>query len=218
MQKICQKRHPPLWPWPWPGDLDTGMVSWPCLGLPTRWIWWPNTVNKGVKWCVKGLTFDLEYLTMRAKTQNSALTESCIWSSSLYLCNPSSILSKLKEEFTKSPKFGQKRYPPLWPWPWSGDLDTSMACWPCLGLPTRWIWWPNTVIKGVKWSVNGLTFDLEYLTLRAKIRYSASLRFCVWSFCTYLCNLNFIGWEMREAFAKMWKIGKKRYLLLWPWP
>ncbi len=75
MWKIGQKCHPPLWPWPWPGDLDTGMVSWPCLGLPTRWIWWPNTVIKGVKWCVKGLTFDLEYLTLRAKIQDSALTD-----------------------------------------------------------------------------------------------------------------------------------------------
>ena len=93
------KRHPPLWPWP--GDLDIGMVSWPCLGLPTRWIRWPNTVIKGVKWCVKGLTFDLEYLTLRAKTQNSALTDLCIWSFCTCLCISSLLGWKLYDKFEK---------------------------------------------------------------------------------------------------------------------
>ena len=40
------------------------------------------------------------------------------------------------------------------------------------------------------------------------------------SFCTYLCNLNFIGWEMREEFAKMRKNCENWpvYRPGWPWP
>ena len=83
-----------------------------------------------------------------------------------------------------------------------------------------YIWSSYLIIKGVKWYLKGLTFDLEYLTLGAKIRYSASLRFCVWSFCTYLCNLSLIGWEMREEFAKMRKNCQNWpvYRPGWPWP
>ena len=117
-------------------------------------------------------------------------------------------------------KIGKKRYYPLWPWPWPGDLDIGMASWPCLGLPTRWIWWPNIVIKGVKWCVKGLTFDLEYLTLRVKIENSAALRLCVWSFCTCLCILNLLGWKLYDKFEKMSKNGQNRpvYRPWWPWP
>ena len=121
------------------------------------------------------------------------------------------ILASSDEKCGRSPrkceKSAKKRYLPLRPWPWSNDLGTHMVCWPCLGLPTMWIWSSYLIIKGVKGYIIGFTFDLEYLTLKAKIRYSGSLRFCIWSFCTYLCNLSFIGWEMWEESAKMWKIG-----------
>ena len=126
----------------------------------------------------------------------------------------------MREEFANMWKIDKKRYHPLWPWHWSDDLGTHMVCWPCLGLPTMHIWSSYNIIKGVKWYLKGLTFDLEYLTLRAKIRYSASLRFCVWSSYTYLCNNSLIRWEMREEFAKMRKNGEiwPVYRPGWPWP
>ena len=111
----------------------------------------------------------------------------------------------------------------VWPWRYviigcDLDIGTHMVCWPCRGLPTMYIWSPYHILKGGKRYVKCLTFDLEYLTLRAKIQNSAAFRFCVWSFCTFLCIFNLIGREMREEFAKMWKISQKRYLPLWPWP
>ena len=117
-------------------------------------------------------------------------------------------------------KIGKKRYHPLWPWPWPCDLDTAMVSWPCLGLPTRWIWWPNIVIKGVEWCVKGMTFDLEYLTLRVKIQNSAALRFCVWPFCTCLCIFSLLGWKLYDKFEKMSKNGQNWpvYRPWWPWP
>ena len=95
-----------------------------------------------------------------------------------------------------------------------------MVCWPCLGLPTRWIWWPNTVIKGVKWCVKGLTFDLEYLTLKAKTQNSALTDLCVWSFCTCLCIFRLLGWKLYDKLEKMSKNGQNWpvYRPWWPWP
>ena len=196
------------------------MVCWPCLGLSTVYIWSSYLIIKGVKWYLKGLTFDLEYLTLSAKIRHSASLRFCVWSFCTYLCNLSLIGWEMREEFAKMWKIDKKRYHPLWPWPWSDDLGTHMVCWPCLGLPTMYIWSSYLIIKGVKRYVKGLTFDLEYLTLRAKIQNSAAFRFCVWSFCTYLCVFSLVGWEMREEFAKMRKNCQNWpvYRPGWPWP
>ena len=166
------------------------------------------------------MTFDLEYLTLRAKIQNSAVLNFCVWSFCTYLCVYSLLGWKLYDKFEEMWKISQKRYLPLWPWPWSGDLGTHMVCWPCLGLSTMYIWSSNLIIKGVKWYIKGLTFDLEYLTLRAKIQNSAAFSFCVWSLCTYLCVFSLLGWKLYDKFEETWKNGQNWpvYPPWWPWP
>ena len=66
----------------------------------------------------------------------------------------------------------QKRKWPWWPWLWPCDLEVMSACWPCLYLPTIWIWWWSGVIKVVLGHFPSLTLKGQYLTLRAKIQNS----------------------------------------------
>ena len=66
------------------------------------------------------------YLTFGGKNQNSAALRFCIWPFYTFLCDISTIQWKLLDEFAKVWKNDQKRqvFPPLWPWPWPGDLET----------------------------------------------------------------------------------------------
>ena len=67
-----------------------------------------------------------QYLTFGGKNQNSAALRFCIWPFYTFLCDISTIQWKLLDEFAKVWKNDQKRqvFPPLWPWPWPGDLET----------------------------------------------------------------------------------------------
>ena len=73
--KTCEngkKRKRPWWPWLWPCDLEVMGVSWPCPYLPTMRIWSWSEVIKAVKCLFQSLTLEGQYLTLRAKIQNSA--------------------------------------------------------------------------------------------------------------------------------------------------
>ena len=77
--KIGKKRQWPLWPWTWPYDLGVVGVCRPCLYPPTIPIWWWSKIIKAVKCVFQGLTLKSQYLTLRAKNQNSAALIFCIW-------------------------------------------------------------------------------------------------------------------------------------------
>ena len=94
-RKIGKKRKWPWWPWLWPCDLEVNRGSWPCPYLPMTLIWWRLGVIKAVKCVFQCLTFDLHYLTLRAKIQNSAAWDLCVWSQRTFLCVFSTLQSKL---------------------------------------------------------------------------------------------------------------------------
>ena len=65
-----------------------------------------------------------------------------------------------------------------------------------------------------------LTFGGRYLTFGGKNQNSAALRFCIWPFYTFLCDISTIQWKLLDEFAKVWKKHQKRQVFpsLWPWP
>ena len=93
--KSAEKRKRPLWPWLWPCDLEVDIGCLPCPYLPMTLIWARLKVIKAVKSVFQSLTFDLQYLTLRAKIQNSAAWDLCVWSQRTFLCVFSTLLSKL---------------------------------------------------------------------------------------------------------------------------
>ena len=93
--KIVKKRKWPLWPWLWPCDLEVNIEGWSCPYLPMTKIWARLKVIKAVKSHFPSLTLDVNYLTLRAKIWNSASCNFCVWSLGAYLCNFSTLLSKL---------------------------------------------------------------------------------------------------------------------------
>ena len=89
-------------------------------------IWWRLGVIKAVKCVFQCLTLNPWYLTLRAKIQNSAAWDLCVWSQRTFLCVFSTLLSKLWDKFQKVRKNAQK-------WPvfhphrfnrFSDDLET----------------------------------------------------------------------------------------------
>ena len=121
--KMGKKRQWPLWPWTWPYDLGVIGVCTPCLYPPTILIWWWSEIIKAVKCVFQGLTLKGQYLTLRAKNQNSAALIFCIWHLRTFLGVSSTLLSELWEEFAKTRKIGEKTAMTLvtlnltlWPW------------------------------------------------------------------------------------------------------
>ena len=118
-------------------DLEVNRGSWPCPYLPVTLIWWRLGVIKAVKCVFQCLTFDLNYLTLRVKIQNSAAWDLCVWSQRTFLCVFSTLLSKLWDKFQKVRKNAQK-------WPvyhphrfnrFSNDLETYariLVFWRCI--------------------------------------------------------------------------------------
>ena len=101
------------------------------------WFWWRSEVIKAVVGQFQSLTFDLHYLTLRAKIKNSAAWDLCVWSQRTFLCVFSTLISKLWDKFQKVRKNAQK-------WPvyhphqfnrFSDDIETyarKLLFWRCI--------------------------------------------------------------------------------------
>ena len=86
----------------------------------------------------------------------------------------------------------------------------------------KMILWKNKSISG--WRICDLAdiwpLGADIWPLGKKNQNSAALRFCIWPFYTFLCDISTIQWKLLDEFAKVWKKHQKRQVFpsLWPWP
>ena len=114
----------------------------------------------------------------------------------------------------KYAKISKKRKWPSWPWLWPCDLEINRVCWPCLYLPTIWIWWPSKVIKAVsgqKTAKNGndlRDLDFDLVTLR-----STGYVDLVYTYLWYEYSDHQRSLRLSKANFEVWPWTS----IIWPW-